>query len=68
MDEHSLEVVRKALTAEQREWHEIRDGKIAAGLVPTAHDVTSEQRRRQAERGEQSPADLFLLAVEVMES
>ncbi len=63
-----LDAVRVAMAAEQEEWNQILREMVAAGLSPTAHDVSREHRRRMAERGDTSPTSAFLLALEVMES
>lgn len=63
-----LDAMRHAMAEEQREWHAIRGERVAAGLSPTAFEVSEEQRRRMSERGETSPTDLFLLALDVMDS
>ena len=38
--------------AQCKEWDEIKDEMIAKGSPPSAYDVSQEQRRRMAARGE----------------
>lgn len=56
----TLEEHMEAIRAEQREWESIRDEKVAAGLRPSAYQVTLEQRKRMLARGERSPSTVFL--------